>query len=200
MASHRRGLAREIVLTGAADESCRLGTFAPALLLLAVCLLINYIDRSNLSIAAPLLKNELHISAYQLGILFSAFFWTYTAMQFVSGWLVDRFAVNRVLAAGFLLWSLATAVTGIVGGFATLFLMRLVLGIGESVAIPSYSKILAGHLPEQSRGFANGVLIAAQKYGPAVGTLGAGFLIGKYGWRPLFIGIGVISWLGCRHG
>jgi sugar phosphate permease len=95
---------------------------------LAVCLLINYIDRSNLSLAAPLLKEELHLSATQLGILFSAFFWTYTALQFVSGWLVDRFAVNRVIAVGFLLWSLATSVTGIVRGFATLFLVRLVLG------------------------------------------------------------------------
>lgn len=193
----KRGIMRGPFAAGLADDSRHLRTFAPALGLLAVCLLINYIDRSNLSLAAPLLKEELHISATQLGILFSAFFWTYTGMQFVSGWLVDRFPVNRVIAAGFLLWSLATAVTGFVGGFATLFLVRLVLGIGESVAIPAYSRILARHLPEYNRGFANGVLIAAQKYGPAVGTLGAGFLIAKYGWRPVFIGIGVISlaWL-----
>ncbi len=182
---------------GIANESRHLRAFAPALVLLAVCLLINYVDRSNLSLAAPLLKEELHVSATQLGILFSAFFWTYTALQFVSGWLVDRFAVNRVIAVGFLLWSLATSVTGIVRGFATLFLVRLVLGIGESVAIPAYSRIVARHLPEHNRGFANGVLVAAQKFGPAVGTLGAGFLIAKYGWRPVFIGIGVISlaWL-----
>jgi MFS transporter, ACS family, D-galactonate transporter len=178
-------------------EPGKLSTFTPVLLLLALCLLINYIDRSNLSLAAPLLKQELHISATQLGVLFSAFFWTYTALQFVSGWLVDRFGANRVIAAGFLLWSLATAVTGFVKGFAMLFLVRLVLGIGESVAIPSYSRILARYLPEHNRGFANGVLIAAQKFGPAVGTLGAGFLIARYGWRPVFIGIGVISlgWL-----
>ena len=182
---------------GTADESRYLRIFAPALVLLAVCLFINYIDRSNLSLAAPLLKEELHISATQLGVLFSGFFWTYTTLQFVSGWLVDRFGVNRVIAAGFLLWSLATAMTGVVRGFAMLFLMRLMLGIGESVAIPGYSRILARYLPEHNRGFANGVLIAAQKFGPAVGTLGAGLLIAKYGWRPVFIGIGVISlaWL-----
>jgi MFS transporter, ACS family, D-galactonate transporter len=178
-------------------EPGQLSTFAPVLLLLALCLLINYIDRSNLSLAAPLLKQELHISATQLGVLFSAFFWTYTALQFVSGWLVDRFGANHVIAAGFLLWSLATAVTGVVEGFAMLFLVRLVLGIGESVAIPSYSRILARYLPEHNRGFANGVLIGAQKFGPAVGTLGAGFLIARYGWRPIFIAIGVVSlgWL-----
>src|SRR6266513_6070091 len=101
-------------------ESRKLGPFALPLLLLVLSVLINYIDRGNLSIAAPLLKDELGLSASQLGILFSAFFWTYTAMQFVSGWLVDRFDVNLIIAAGYLLWSLATATTGIVQGFTIL--------------------------------------------------------------------------------
>src|SRR5256886_10743824 len=73
----------------------------------------------------PLLKDELGMSASQLGILLSAFFWSYTAMQFVSGWLVDRFDVNLIIAAGYLLWSLATATTGIVRGFTILLAMRL---------------------------------------------------------------------------
>ena len=169
----------------------------PALALLAISLLINYVDRGNLSIAAPLLKSELHITASQLGILLSGFFWTYTAMQFVSGWLVDRFRVNLVIAAGYLLWSLATAATGLVQGFTLLLMMRLLLGIGESVAFPCCSKILALHLREQYRGFANGLMIAGMKSGPAVGTFGAGLLMAKYGWRPVFIGMGLLSliWL-----
>ena len=178
-------------------ESRKVGSFAVPLLLLALSVLINYIDRGNLSIAAPLLKDELGLSASQLGILFSAFFWTYTLMLFVCGWFIDRFDVNRVLALGFLLWSLATAATGIVHGFAMLLVMRLLLGIGESVAFPCYSKILAQHLPEHRRGFANGAIVAGMKCGPVVGTLGAGVLIAKYGWRPVFIGIGLLSlvWL-----
>ena len=158
---------------------------------------INYIDRGNLSIAAPLLKNELGIPASQLGILLSAFFWTYTAMLFVCGWLVDRFDVNRVLAVGYLLWSLATAATGLVHGFAMLLIMRLALGVGESVAFPCYSKIFARHLLEYHRGFANGVITAGVKCGPAAGALGAGLLMAHYGWRPVFIGIGLLSlaWL-----
>lgn len=171
----------------------QLGTFAPALVLLVILALINFIDRGNLSIAAPLLKAELRISASELGILFSAFFWTYTAMQFVSGWIVDRFDVNRVVAAAFLLWSLATAATGLVRGFAMLLAMRLILGIGESVMSPAWSKIFSFHLPEHHRGFANGVVQAAARFGPAVGTLGTGFLVVRYGWRPAFIGIGLIS-------
>jgi MFS family permease len=70
-------------------------------------------------------------------------FWTYASFQIVSGWLVDRFDVKWVMAAGFFLWSTATAVTGVVRGFVVLLAVRLVLGIGESVAFPSYSKILA---------------------------------------------------------
>jgi MFS transporter, ACS family, D-galactonate transporter len=176
-------------------EPRKLGPFALPLLLLFLSVLINYIDRGNLSIAAPLLKDELHISASQLGILLAAFFWTYTAMQFVCGWLVDRFDVNRVLALGYLLWSLATAVTGFVHGFTMLLVMRLMLGVGESVAFPSCSKILARHLPEHYRGFANGVITAGTKFGPAAGSLGAGLLMAKYGWRPVFIGIGLLSLL-----
>ncbi len=178
-----------------ADDSQSLRAFTPVLVLLAICLLINYVDRGNLSIAAPLLKDELGISASQLGILLAAFFWTYTAMQFVSGWLVDRFDVKWVIGAGYLLWSLATATTGIVRGFTILLAMRLILGIGESVAFPSCSKILAQRLPEHHRGFANGVLQSAFRFGNAVGTFGAGLLMAMYGWRPVFIGIGLISLL-----
>ena len=172
-------------------------SFGVPLLLLALSVFINYIDRGNLSIAAPLLKNELHISASQLGILLSAFFWTYTAMLFVCGWFVDRFDPSRVLALGYLVWSLSTAATGIVHGFAMLLMMRLFLGMGESVAFPCYSKILARHLPEHNRGFANGAIIAGMKLGPAAGTLGAGLLMANYGWRVVFLGIGLVSlaWL-----
>jgi MFS transporter, ACS family, D-galactonate transporter len=86
--------------------------------LLFLSILINYIDRSNLSLAAPLLKDEPRISASQLGILFAAFFWTYSAVQIISGWIIDRYDVNWVLAVGFVLWSMATTATGLVHAFA----------------------------------------------------------------------------------
>src|ERR1700686_3102728 len=73
--------------------------------LLSVSVLINYVDRGTLSIAAPILKDDLHLSPSQLGVLLSSFFWTYAAFQIVSGWLVDRFEVNWVLALGVLMWS-----------------------------------------------------------------------------------------------
>jgi ACS family D-galactonate transporter-like MFS transporter len=130
-------------------------SFVPALFLLFVAVLINYVDRGNLSIAAPLLKEEWHLNASVLGALFSAFFWSYTALQFVGGWVFDRFDPCRVLALGFLVWSLATALTGLSTGLAMLISLRLLLGIGESVVCPTSSQILARYLPEERRGFAN---------------------------------------------
>src|SRR5689334_25047006 len=100
----------------------------PGVVLLGVSVLINYIDRGNVAVASPQLKDELHLSASQLGLLFSAFYWTYTALQFASGWLVDTVDANLVIAAGFLVWSTATAATGFVHGIALLFAMRLLLG------------------------------------------------------------------------
>src|ERR1700678_1721734 len=95
------------------------------LLMLGLSVFINYIDRSNLSIAAPMLKDELHLSASQLGVLLSAFFWTYGCLQIPAGWLVDRFDVKWVFAAGFFVWSTATAVTGFLHGFAAWIVIRI---------------------------------------------------------------------------
>src|SRR5580692_4499980 len=137
-------------------NSTQLSKLSPALfgvaLLLSVSVLINYVDRGTLAIAAPLLKEDLHLSPSQLGILLSAFFWTYAPFQIVSGWLVDKFDVNWLLALGLLIWSVATLTTGLLHGFALMFVVRLILGIGESVSYPSYNKIVAKHFQESLRG------------------------------------------------
>jgi MFS family permease len=176
----------------------RLSPALPRVLaLLVVAVLINYIDRSNLSIAAPLLKDEFRLSASQLGILLSSFFWTYTLFQIVSGWAVDRFDVNWVIAAGFLTWSLATAATALVHGFILLLMIRLILGIGESAAFPSCSKILARHCAERRRGLANALIMTGMMLGPALGTFAGGMLMARFGWRPFFLVLGLASlvWL-----
>jgi MFS family permease len=167
------------------------------LALLVVSVTINYIDRGNLSIAASRLSTELAIDPEKIGLLLSSFFWTYAAMQIVSGWLIDRFSVYWIFAGGFFVWSAATALTGLAGGFITLFALRLLLGVGESVAYPAYSKIIAQGFPAQQRGLANGLIDAGSKSGPAIGLLIGGLVLSRYGWRPLFVGMGLISmvWL-----
>lgn len=167
------------------------------LFLLTLSVLINYVDRSNLSIAAPLLKDELGISASQLGTLLSAFFWLYALMQIPAGWLVDRFDVKWVFAAGFSLWTVATGVTSLLHSFTSLLMIRLVLGLGESIAFPSYGKVLGTHFKESHRGFANAMIITGLALGPAFGMLIGGSAVARFGWRPFFLALGCIGvlWL-----
>ncbi len=180
---------------GSTQRSAIPGALKIVLVLLALSSFINYIDRGNLSIAAPMLKDELAISPLQLGMLLSAFFYTYASLQLFAGWLVDRLNVNWVFAAGFFLWSAATAATGIVHTFTALFLLRLLLGIGESVTYPSYSKIIALNFPEEHRGIANAVLSSGLVLGPGFGIVLGGFLMARFGWRSFFIALGLLSLL-----
>ncbi len=167
------------------------------LALLSLSLLINYVDRSSISIAAPLIRNEFGLSASQLGVLFSAFSWTYAFFLILSGWLADRFNVNWVLAIGFAVWSIATLLTGAATGLAVFLVLRLLLGMGESVAYPCYSRIVVRHFPEHRRGLANSIIAIGMPGGLAVGTFAGAILMGQFGWRPFFImlGLGTLLWL-----
>src|SRR3982751_4932181 len=165
------------------------------LVLLIASIFINYVDRSNLSVPAPALEKELSLSPVQTGSLLSSFSWTYALLQLVgiAGWLADRLPVALVFAAAFLLWSLATIATGLLSGFVAIYIARLVLGAGESLAYPCYSRIFATQLPQHHRGRANALLDAGSKLGPAAGTFLGGLLLGRLGWRWFFIVLGVCS-------
>jgi MFS transporter, ACS family, D-galactonate transporter len=168
-------------------------------LLLFLSIAINYVDRGSLSLAAPLIVREMSLSPVRLGLLLSAFFWTYAGFQLVAGWIVDHVDEKWVLAVGFALWSGATAATGLVGSFGALFAVRLLLGVGESVAYPSYSKILVTHYAEGPRGLLVSLIDIGSKCGPAVGILVGGLAMARLGWRPVFValGIGGLLWLPC---
>jgi len=171
-------------------------------LLLVISAVINYVDRSNLSIAAPLIQRQFNLSPMRIGSLLSAFFWTYALMQIsgIAGWFSDRFPVGWVMFGGYVLWSGATVITGLTSSYAGLFVALLLLGIGESVAYPCYSRVFA-ELPQQQRGRANALIDAGTKLGPAVGAFVGGLLLVHIGWRMLFIVLGaggllwVLPWL-----
>jgi MFS family permease len=170
-------------------------TAAHIVLLVTASVFINYIDRGNLATAAPLMQDQLRLSASQLGWLFSAFYFSYVPCMLLTGWLADRYGAKVVLAAGVGIWSVATLSTGLVGGFAGLLGFRLLLGVGESVAFPCVSKILADAVDVGHLGVANGVMSFGYLIGPAIGTFIGGSMMGIYGWRAVFIVFGASSLL-----
>ncbi|MDA8743167.1 MFS transporter [Rubripirellula amarantea] len=165
------------------------------LALLVVSILVNYIDRGALSVAVPDIEAEFSMTPSQKGLLLSVFFWTYALMQLPAGWLVDRWDVKYVYAGGYLIWTIATAMTGFVNGFAALLAARLLLGVGESAAYPAISRLIVENFPEQQRGLVNSLIDAGTKIGPALSILAGGLLVDQFGWRALFIGLGVGGFL-----
>jgi MFS family permease len=166
-------------------------------LLLGFAVLLNYVDRGAIGIAAPLMTAELALDPKAFGFVLSAFFWVYAPVQLVVGWLVDRFSVYRLMAAGVLLWAVSTLALGLAGGFASLLLLRVMLGIGETIAFPGGSKIITRHVPAERRGMANAVMALGIAIGPAVGTLAGGLILASWGWRAIFYAFGIVTlvWL-----
>jgi MFS family permease len=143
------------------------------------------------------MKDELRLSASQLGVLLSAFYYTYVVAMAPAGWLAERYGAHIVLSVGVAIWSIATFLTGFASSFVALLALRLLLGLGESAAFPCASKLLAQSVVPGRLGLANGVMSFGYLLGPAVGTLFGGLLMAAYGWRPVFIVFGALSlgWL-----
>jgi MFS family permease len=165
--------------------------------LLGAAVFLNYVDRGAVAVGAPLMKGELGLSATTFGIAVSAFFWVYAPIQLFAGWLCDRFSVYKLMAGGIVLWAGSTLLTGFVGGFFSLLVLRIMLGIGESIFFPGSSKIIARHVPAERRGVANAAVAAGLALGPAVGTLAGGLIVASLGWRPMFFMFGLVTlvWL-----
>ena len=168
--------------------------------LLAVAVFINYVDRGNLATAGPLLKDELGLSNAQFGALGSAFFLSYAPLQLVAGWLAQRFDVRYVLAAGLIVWAIATALVGLVTSFAALLALRLLLGVGESVTYPCNSKLLAQRAPEHQRGRANGVIAGCQALGQPSARWSEDWSWSALDGEPLLLSLGLFRCSGCGPG
>lgn len=165
--------------------------------LLAAAIFLSYIDRNLIAVAAPLMKNELGLSATQFGLAVSAFFWIYAPSQLVGGWLTDRLPPRRIFGQGLGLWAVATVATAAVSGLSTLIVSRIVMGLGQSFCFPGSSKLLTLHCDPARRGSANGVVMSGLAAGQAVGALLGGLVIAAYGWRVAFVlfGLTTLMWL-----
>ena len=175
----------------------RSGPAGALVLLLGAAVFLNYVDRGAIGIAAPLMKSDLGLSEEAYGVVFSAFFWIYAPVQMFAGWLCDRFSVYKLMAGGILLWAGSTLLMGFAGGFVSLLVLRIMLGVGESISFPGSSKIIARHVPPERRGVANAAVAAGIALGPAAGTLAGGMILKNWGWQPIFFVFGIVTlvWL-----
>ena len=181
--------------TSSIDNRAGGARLAWVVVLIALSVLLNYVDRGAIGIAAPLMKEELKLSATGFGLAVSAFFWVYAPACLLVGWLCDRFCVYRVFALGVAVWAVSTALTGFAGGLVSLIILRLFLGLGESIAFPGSTKIFAAEVPAERRGIANAAVAAAIAFGPAIGVLAGGAILGQWGWRPVFWIFGAVTLL-----
>ena len=165
--------------------------------LLFLASLINYLDRATVSMALPLISQDLGLGPTSKGLLLSAFFWSYALMQVPIGWCADRFNLRWLYAGAFALWSLAQGLTGFAGSLGVMIIFRILLGIGESVYLPGGTKIVSLLFRSTERGLPCGVFDFGSRIGMVVGGLSLPWLLIYYGWRWTFILVGFIAlaWL-----
>ncbi|WP_205676597.1 MFS transporter [Aquitalea aquatilis] len=151
--------------------------------LLGIGVLVNYFDRISLSVAAPQLQQEFHLSNSDLGLLFSAFFWTYALLQIPTGMILDRFGVTRVGRWGALLWGVASTLTACAGGFGGIFVARALLGVAEAPGFPVSAKATGYWFPRRERAMATAVFDAAAKFSNVIGVPLVALTVVHLGWR-----------------
>ncbi|RXZ00114.1 MFS transporter [Fictibacillus sp. S7] len=163
------------------------------LALVFINVIINYMDRSNISVAATSMGKDLALSSVQLGLIFSAFGWAYSALQIPGGWMVDRFGPRVMYALSLCTWSIATLFQGFTKGFAGLFGLRLATGAFEAPAFPTNNRIVTSWFPDKERASAVAMYTSGQFVGLAFLTPVLATIQHYTGWRGLFIITGIIG-------
>ena len=163
------------------------------LFLISVMYLITYMDRANISVTAQAMSAEFGLSKTEMGLIFSAFAWAYALGQVPGGWLADHFGPKKVLLSIVSFWSLMTAVTAMVSGFFSLFIVRFVFGLGEAGAFPTASRAMQLWFPKQERGFIQGVTHCFSRLAVAVTPFVAVAIMSAFGWRWVFYSFALIG-------
>jgi MFS family permease len=171
----------------------RFGVSNKVLLIICLMYLILYVDRVNISMAAPLIKADLDLSNTELGLAFTAFAYPYALFQLIGGYFGDKFGARLTLFVCGLIVCAATAATGAVGGLFSLFAARLALGIGEGATFPTATRAMAAWVPERSWGFAQGITHSCARIGNAVTPPLIAVLVGLVSWRGAFVVLALLS-------
>jgi MFS family permease len=162
-----------------------------ALTVLVIGGTLNYIDRATLSVANPLIRDELGLSIADMGLLLSAFLWAYAFFQLPGGALVDRVGPRRLLTVGMTVWSIAQAAAGFVSGFGQFSIARVFLGLGEAPMFSSCVRVVRDWFAAHQRGLGMGICNTTSSLGPAISPPILTFLMLSFGWRWMFIVMGI---------
>jgi len=165
----------------------------PVLALVALATMVNYLDRTILGIAAPYLTKELGLTAAAMGLIFSAFSWSYALLQIPGGIFLDRFGTRITYGLALTLWSGATALMGAVSSLAVLVLARIGVGTFEAPCFPANSRILATWFPQHERARANSIYAVGQYAGIAFLSVPLFWITQQFGWRGLFFIVGALG-------
>jgi MFS family permease len=172
--------------------------FRPTGLVLALlCLMyfITYLDRTNVSTAANGFGRDFHLNRTEIGLVFSAFAYPYLVFQVIGGWVSDRFGTRPTLIVCGLLWTAATALSGLAIGLVSLLAARLLLGLGEGATFPASTAAMARWVPRAKRGFAQGITHAASRVGNAAAPMVIVAIMASQGWRIAFFACAVLSFI-----
>jgi MFS family permease len=164
----------------------RLRPTTAVLFMLCAMYFITYLDRVNVSTAAVGFGKEFNLTKTEIGIVFSAFAYPYLVFQIIGGWVSDRFGAKRTLVVCGLIWAGATVLTGLAGGFVSLIVARVLLGLGEGATFPAATAAMARWVPKEKRGFAQGITHAFARLGNALAPAAMIAVMATYGWRESF--------------
>ncbi|MBP1764346.1 MAG: glucarate transporter [Firmicutes bacterium] len=185
----------EMILNSAKKTNVRYFILA----MLFIVTTLNYVDRATLSMAAPAMRKDLGLDAVTMGYAFSAFGWSYTALQIPGGWTLDKFGAKVVYGTGLFLWSFFTFLQGMtgflfgLGAFATLFGLRFLMGVAEAPAFPANSRITTMWFPTHERGVASAIFNSAQYFALAAFNPLMGWILVAFGWRHVFFAMGLVG-------
>ncbi|MBB3149476.1 ACS family glucarate transporter-like MFS transporter [Phyllobacterium trifolii] len=164
-------------------------------LLIFTAVIINYMDRIALSVAAKPIAAEFGFSPIQMGYLFSGFLWTYVICLIPIGLIVEKVGAKRMVGGGIAIWSAATAVTAMTTGFASILAARLIMGASEATTFPACGRIIRDWFPERERGLVTTLFNGGSSAGPAIGAMVAAALVSSFGWRISFVVLGALGFV-----
>ena len=156
---------------------------------------IMYLDRVNLSAAAGLIRDDLHLTNTNVGLVFAAFAYTYAICQVIGGWVSDRFGAKFTLITCASIWIVATVATGLAGGIVSLFCARMLLGVGEGAALPAQARALTNWFPSSKRGFVQGLTHSFSRLGNAITPPFVALLVAYSSWRASFLVVGALTFV-----